>query len=1133
MIEKPEIRLDERDAAVIVRQLMARRLGYVPEWLAPDNSPGVGLTWVFARFVYSVLLRRNQAPGKNKLAFLDALGLELVPAQSARVPVVFQLSDQASSGAAPAGTAIAAPAPPGSTDQIVFETERSTGVMAGKLAQVFSLWPGRDEYIDHSAAMLTNQPFQLFLRKDLQPVPHRIYLAHSTLLALSGSVELSVEFELTHPATKPLEILWEYWDGKVWRGFLEAMTSCDAAQKALQDSTNGFTHSGRFQLIADCAQASQKSVNGNSGFWISGRLTEPLPADPDTALPDVDTVRISSKVSQPLKAVLAATPPYSDQIPELAGVVRNEAGQPMVGVNVVVTDLEQPDNQYSSITNEKGEYGFDITSVPLNRRYQFQVFVQDMEPVMTPAKQATSTTPRIDLIFTIDGVKPDKAFADGTALDVTRPFYPLGMQPQPGSTFYFTSQEIFSKPNAQFRIWMARTKSPQDQASIIVDSDGDLTDATKLPHLLTWEYWNGDQWVALAQSQSDPQPSMDLNVTEIVDLTVPIDMVPTKVNQQEALWMRVRLISGAFGFIQQVTWTDSNHNSNTFSYVIPQPPALATFRMGYTWEYGPFFADQVITYNDFRYQDYTYEARWPGKTFPPFERSSDLTPTLYLGFDKQPPVDLIGLYFDIVENQEDTEGPALTWEYWDGFAWRPLSVEDETQRLRLPGIASFIAAEDSKLLARFGTSLHWVRARLKEDGPPGDPTINGIFSNAVWAAQVRTLTDVPLGASSGMPNQVLPITQIPVLEGEQIEVRELAGARANVEWRILALEITGGDRSVIQDFEAMLGQEGPQTDFVIGDLRLRRDRNKKVAEAWVRWYHQPNLFFSNAEDRHYVVDRARGLVLFGDGVNGKIPPAGSAVLAKRLRVGGGKAGNVAVRKVSQLLGVVAGIQSVFNPRAAEGGADGETLEQFTSRGPRTIRHRGRALAAADYETLAREASAAVAVARALPTHNPAGRPLPGWVTLIIIPHSLEARPWPSYGLRQDVKTFLADRAPADLVAAGHIFVTGPQYLPIDVAATLAPVDPDEAGDVEKRVREALLQFLHPLYGGPSGQGWDAGRDVFLSDVAAVIERVEGVDYVEELSLLLNSEAQGEQVSVPKEQVVVAGKIELKLKAAEQ
>jgi len=223
------------------------------------------------------------------------------------------------------------------------------------------------------------------------------------------------------------------------------------------------------------------------------------------------------------------------------------------------------------------------------------------------------------------------------------------------------------------------------------------------------------------------------------------------------------------------------------------------------------------------------------------------------------------------------------------------------------------------------------------------------------------------------------------------------------------------------------------------------------------------------------------------------------------------------------------LEEAFNALPAEGGGDTETLAALAARGPQTIRHRGRALTPPDFETLAHESNASIATARTISCRDPGGRTVPGWVTVVIIPQSADPRPWPSFGLCEEVQAFISDRTSGDLAAAGQIFVTGPDYVPVDVHATIVPVDPAEAGSVEQHAREALGEFLHPLLGGQEKNGWPPGRDVFLSDVAAVLERVEGVDYVEDLALLLNGVLQRESVAVADGRVVVAGDIRLKMK----
>jgi hypothetical protein len=606
---------------------------------------------------------------------------------------------------------------------------------------------------------------------------------------------------------------------------------------------------------------------------------------------------------------------------------------------------------------------------------------------------------------------------------------------------------------------------------------------------------------------------------------VPESMTSTAVNDDEDLWVRVRLVSGGFGFVRHLLV-----EKRPVSFVVHQAPALEDFRIGYTWQHGPFPAHRVVTLNDWQYEDRTEEARWPGQTFAPFRPVGDAAPVLYLGFDRRPPVDRLGIFFDVREEPGETEGPALVWEYW-GAGWRRLATEDETRNLRVPGILSFVGAEDSQALSRFGRPFHWVRGRLKEDGPPGEPVVDGVFPNAVWVSQRQTVVDDPLGASTGQPGLVLAFRQIPVLPGEQIEVRELSGPRANVEWRILATELFPGDSRRLRAIEERLASEDTVTDVQEGDLRLKRDRVKRVTEAWVRWYGQRHLGLSGPGDRHYVLERARGRLFFGDGSRGKVPPPGAAVLARWYLTGGGTPGNVKARAISQIQAAVGGVEETFNVRAAEGGANGEGLTAYAARAGLSLRHRGRPLAAVDYETMAREASAAVAFARTVPLRDAAGRSRPGWVTLLILPESEERRPWPSFGLREHVRAFIEERAPASLRAGHRLVVGGPEYKPVDVHATLAPRVPAEAGIVEGRARRDLERFLHPLRGGPEGVGWSLGRDVYLSDVAAVLEAVEGVDFVVELVLALDGVPQGERVRVADDRLVVAGDVRLKLVGA--
>jgi predicted phage baseplate assembly protein len=227
-------------------------------------------------------------------------------------------------------------------------------------------------------------------------------------------------------------------------------------------------------------------------------------------------------------------------------------------------------------------------------------------------------------------------------------------------------------------------------------------------------------------------------------------------------------------------------------------------------------------------------------------------------------------------------------------------------------------------------------------------------------------------------------------------------------------------------------------------------------------------------------------------VHGRIPPRGrDNVRLAAYRTGGGEAGNRPAGAIARLLSTVPYVDSVVNLEAAAGGISAEQPAALIERGPRMLRHRGRAVVPGDFEDLAREASPEVARAMVVPTPRagPGGR-----VGVIVLARG-GLRPTPSTELIDRVDQYLRRRSPATF----DLWVAGPGWLRVDVDAELVPVSLELATDVDNAVRGRLRAFLHPLTGGPDGDGWPLGRRVFRSDLQAIVEATTGVDHVRVLT----------------------------------
>lgn len=124
-------------------------------------------------------------------------------------------------------------------------------------------------------------------------------------------------------------------------------------------------------------------------------------------------------------------------------------------------------------------------------------------------------------------------------------------------------------------------------------------------------------------------------------------------------------------------------------------------------------------------------------------------------------------------------------------------------------------------------------------------------------------------------------------------------------------------------------------------------------ELWVR---VPNFFNSGALSNHYVTEideQERVVFVFGNGVNGKVPPLDDIFAS--YQTGGGDNGNVNALQITQLDGAITDVDgspvqiTVSNAFDASGGFDAETVEQVRRRAPGALRALSRCVSREDFE----------------------------------------------------------------------------------------------------------------------------------------------------------------------------------------
>ena len=235
--------------------------------------------------------------------------------------------------------------------------------------------------------------------------------------------------------------------------------------------------------------------------------------------------------------------------------------------------------------------------------------------------------------------------------------------------------------------------------------------------------------------------------------------------------------------------------------------------------------------------------------------------------------------------------------------------------------------------------------------------------------------------------------------------------------------------------------------------------------------------------------------------HGAIPEYGATVRLRRYATGGGRIGNVGKGSIQTLKSSIPFVASVENLSPAIGGVDGETMTEAKARGPILLRTRSRAVAAEDYEAITCEAAPEVARARCLTAGEDGVAP--GSVRILVVPGARAESGRLALGdlvPSGDTLRRITERLDQVRLIGTRVQVEPPLYMGVTVVARVVARPRASTSRIEAEALDELYGFLNPLTGGPEGAGWPFGRPVQVGEVFAVLQRVRGVDLVEDVRL---------------------------------
>lgn len=436
-----------------------------------------------------------------------------------------------------------------------------------------------------------------------------------------------------------------------------------------------------------------------------------------------------------------------------------------------------------------------------------------------------------------------------------------------------------------------------------------------------------------------------------------------------------------------------------------------------------------------------------GKAFTAFSKGSYDDTSLYLGFDKKFENGPVSLWWR-VEGEQRNKNVKLHFYYSTIHGFKEMKVIDYTANLSRSGIMLFLPPSDLSFVELEGHRHCWLRVTV-EDGKEFTSALQlqQIALNAVTVHNIETLEEEDFYLDDVQTELVFP------LRGESI----------------LDAEVWVNERNEFTEdaMEKML-EEMP------GQVRAERNYLGEISEFFVKWEETDQFYNSRPEDRQYILDRMNRRILFGDGVHVRVPKNTEGVaFTVQLRCCKGSKGNVPAGSINESSSNWLFVQNIYNPEAAFGGSNMETMERVLQRGAGLLSSRGRFVTAQDYEREVLYFSDAIDKVSVISGLGKDGVYRERMLYIVLLMKDYQKGKNSFYRLQDELKQHLLQHcelsiSPKELQMEAPVFVE----LNVDVWASVMRME--DSFEIQTLAKEALDNYLNPI-ATEKGRGWNIGQ----------------------------------------------------------